>query len=69
LSRWRVPLADAASFLSRYDDIFNPALRQAIANASVRPQAGRQEMSIAAEKFVVGTNEVVIASIAGSFVS
>jgi hypothetical protein len=30
----RVPFADAASFLERYDDIFNPPLRDAIARGS-----------------------------------
>jgi hypothetical protein len=31
----RVPFADASSFLERYDDIFNPPLRDAIARGSV----------------------------------
>jgi hypothetical protein len=31
---FRVPFADAAGFLERYDDIFNPALRDAIARGS-----------------------------------
>jgi hypothetical protein len=34
ISGLRVPFADAASFLDRYDDIFNPPLRDAIARGS-----------------------------------
>ena len=54
----RVPFADAASFLSRYDDIFNPLLRAAIAAVSLRPGNRGQEMSAAPEKFVIGTGEL-----------
>lgn len=55
----RVPFADAASVLSRYDDIFNPPLRDAIARATVR------ELTIMPDRFVIGTNEVVIAHVGG----
>ena len=49
----RVPFADAAAFLERYDDIFNPALRDAIARASV--SAGG----------VIGANEVRLSEVNG----
>ena len=62
---FRVPFADAASVLSRYDDIFNPVLRDAIARASVRPQRDRQEVSVTQDRFVIGTNEVVIEPVNG----
>lgn len=50
----RIPFADAAAFLARYDDIFNPALRDAIARASV--SAGS----------VIGANEVVVSEVNGA---
>ncbi len=49
----RVPFADAAAFLQRYDDIFNPTLRDAIARASVSRGA------------VAGTNAIVITEVNG----
>src|SRR5688572_7821525 len=49
----RVPFADATAFLQRYDDIFNPTLRDAIARASVSRGA------------VAGTNAIVITEVNG----
>ncbi len=49
----RVPFAEAAAFLERYDDIFNPALRDAIARASV--SAGG----------VIGANEIRLSEVNG----
>ena len=49
----RVPFSDAASVIARYDDIFNPTLRDAIANASV------------SQNVVVGANDIVIAEVDG----
>ena len=51
----RVPFADAAALLERYDDIFNPALRAAIAQATVSQGA------------VVGLNDVGIAEVNGQW--
>ncbi len=56
ISGLRVPFADAASLLTRYDDIFNPPMRDAIA---------RGEMTITTETFVIGAGEVVFASVNG----
>lgn len=49
----RIPFADPAALLERYDNIFNPALRDAIARASV--SAGS----------VIGANEVVVSEVNG----
>jgi hypothetical protein len=57
----RVPFADAASVLSRYDDIFNPPLREAIAQAAVR------QLTITSDRYVIGSSEVVIAPVGGQF--
>ena len=62
----RVPFADAASVLSRYDDVFNPPLRDAIARATVREQPGRTQVTVAPDRFVIGTNDLVIMPIAGA---
>lgn len=61
----RVPFADAASVLARYDDIFNPALREVIARTAVRPQADTREVAVAAEGYVVGAGDLVIAQVNG----
>jgi hypothetical protein len=58
ISGLRVPFADAASLLSRYDDIFTPALRDTIA---------RREMTTTPQTFVIGTGELVIAPVNGKF--
>jgi hypothetical protein len=44
----RVPIPDAATFLNRYDDIFNPALREQIARAGISEGklAGATDISI-----------------------
>jgi hypothetical protein len=49
----RVPFADAAALLDRYDDVFTPALRDVIARAAVSAGA------------VTGMSEVVISEING----
>lgn len=61
----RVPFADAASFLQRYDDILNPPLRDAVARASVRPQPDRAEMTVTQDGYVIGTNFIVFAPVDG----
>lgn len=61
----RVPLADAGSFLTRYDDVFNQPLRDSIARAAVRPEPGRTLVTIAPDRFIIGTNDLVITSIDG----
>ena len=62
----RVPFTDAASVLSRYDDLFNPPLRDSIARATVRAQPGRTLVTVAPDRFVIGTNNIVIMPIDGS---
>ena len=61
----RVPFADASSVLSRYDDLFNPPLRESIARATVRPQPGRTPVTVAPDRFLIGNNDVVIAPVEG----
>jgi hypothetical protein len=61
----RVPFANAASFLERYEDIFNPPLRDAIARASLRPQTDRVAMTVTQDEYAIGTNFIVIAAVEG----
>jgi hypothetical protein len=65
IAGFRVPFADAASVLGRYDDIFNPPLREAILGASAYPSPDRRLVAATPEAFVIGTNEVVIAPVDG----
>ena len=53
---FRVPIADTASFLSRYDDIFNPPLRAAIARGEIQAAPGG---------FIIGANDIVIGLVNG----
>jgi hypothetical protein len=62
----RVPFADPATMLGRYDDVFTSPLRDSIARATVRPRAGRAQLTVAEDRYVVGMNDVVIAPIDGS---
>ena len=62
----RVPFVDAAGMLGRYDDVFNATLRDSIARATVRPRAGRAQLTVAQDRYVVGMNDVIIAPIDGS---
>ena len=55
----RIPFADPSAFLQRYDDIFTPAMLDAIA----RPQPAATGPS----GFVVGTNAIIVTQIAGRF--
>ena len=51
----RVPFADAATLLDRYDDIFNPPLRDEIARASI------------SQGVVIGANDIAIDVVGGAF--
>lgn len=65
ISGLRVPFGDAASVVARYDDIFNPALRDVIARASVRAEGGKQQVTVGGDSYVVGTGDIVITPFEG----
>lgn len=59
----RVPFTDAAALLERYDEIFTPALLDAIVRADAavdRPQPGRVPMTVTADGLFIGTNALLI---------
>lgn len=65
ISGLRVPFGDAASVVARYDDIFNPALRDVIARASVRAEGGTQQVRVSGDSYVVGAGDIVITPFEG----
>lgn len=59
----RVPFTDAAALLERYDEIFTPALLDAIARADAavdRPQPGRVPITVTADGLFIGPNALLI---------
>jgi hypothetical protein len=71
----RVPFADAASFLERYDDIFNPPLRDAIARGSaidtdfivIAPVEGQLRItSITVPQLAAGGSAAVVPPVDGA---
>ena len=61
----RVPFADAASVIGRYDDLFNAPLRDSIARATARPQPGRTPVTVTTDRFLIGNSEVEITAVDG----
>ena len=61
----RVPFGDAASVVARYDDIFNPALRDVIARASVRAEGGTHQVTASGGGYVIGAGDIVITPFEG----
>ena len=61
----RVPINDAADFLTRYDDILTSSLRDEIARASLLPEAGRTQVGVTSAGLSIGSNLVVIGRVDG----
>ncbi|MCA1583530.1 MAG: hypothetical protein LC791_01700 [Acidobacteria bacterium] len=65
IDQLRVPIADASTFVERYDLLFTSELKNAIAQASASPDAPSSLLATP-EGLVIGRNLVVIRPIGGS---